>query len=153
MGKIKAAGLFAFLIWVVYMHVNGYENRAHRNFEPLPQQSGIMEQEISPDQPLWFRNMEDSHSAIAEVTASKVRECGTGRCATVTVNMQNRAPFIIDHSDKYTVKLSPDKAQEEAGPFTVKWSANGLPSIVWNADELKRGIRTNQQQVTEAGVH
>lgn len=149
----KRLFVLALPVLLIVAHVYGYESRARMNFEPLDGQNGITAFEIEAGEPLWFRDMSRSSSAIAVVKATEVKTCGFDKhvCADVDVNMQNSA--WPGQSDHYMVRLTMEAPEHEAGPFTIKWSDNLKPMVVWNADDLKRGIRTNQSVVNEAKMH
>ena len=153
MGRIKAVAFLTFIIGLIYMHVNGYENRAHRNFEAFPDQAGEMQSEIPTDQPLWFRNMNgDGNNPITKVTAAPCFMGGPD-CFNVVVDLQDRAAFIVNQSTIYKIKLNAEHTEQEAGEFTVRL-IGGKAMISWNADKIKRGRRTNEgAEVNQATMH
>ena len=151
--RFRSIFILAIPFLLIASHVWGYESRARMYFEPLPDQSGIMSAPLEPGQPLWFKDMRAAHSTISVVKAGEVDTCGSDKhvCVDVDVNMQHSA--WPGQSDHYSIRLTMAEPEQKAGPFTITWSPDLKPIVVWNADERSRGIRTNQSEVTEAKMH
>lgn len=143
MARVQVFLLFCLFGGLVFMHVNGYENRARRHFEALPDQS---ETEISESEPLWFRN---DHSPITKVTASRCLV--KTDCITVTIDLQDKADFIITQRTIIKLTLTPENPEQESGPFIVRLIHNKAV-IAWHSSQTQRGYRTNQK-ITAAEAH